>query len=78
MLQTGLRELQMPTGERVVTSVREVVGADGSQVVSNEIYAPDETRRARPAAMITDPVMRRLEAAGFDPSWHQPGRGGWS
>jgi pilus assembly protein CpaF len=69
---------RLPTGQRVVTSVREVVGADGSQVVSNEIYAPDETRRARPAAMITEPVMRRLESAGFDPSWHQPGRGGWS
>ena len=69
---------RLPTGDRVVTSVREVVGADGSQVVSNEIYAPDETRRARPAAMITEPVMRRLEAAGFDPSWHQPGRGGWT
>jgi len=69
---------RLPTGERVVTSVREVVGADGSQVVSNEIYAPDETRRARPAAMITEPVMRRLEAAGFDPSWHQPGRGSWT
>ena len=68
---------RLNTGERVVTSVREVVGADGDRVVSNEIYAPDDTRRAVPATMITETTMRRLESAGFDPSWHQPGRGGW-
>jgi len=30
-----------------------------------------------PATMITEPTMRRLEAVGFDPAWHQTGRGAW-
>lgn len=68
---------RLGSGERVVTSVREVVGADGGRVVSNEIYAPDGSRRGVPATMITEPTMRRLEAVGFDPAWHQTGRGGW-
>lgn len=69
---------RLPTGERVVTSVREVIGADGAMVVSNEVYAPDPTRRAVPASLMSESTMRRLEAAGFDPSWHQPSRGAWT
>ncbi len=68
---------RLTSGERVVSSIREIVGSDGDRVVSNEIYAPDDTRRSVPATMITEQTMRRLESAGFDPSWHQPGRGTW-
>ncbi|MDE0804233.1 MAG: ATPase, T2SS/T4P/T4SS family [Acidimicrobiales bacterium] len=68
---------RLRTGERVVSSVREVVGADGGLVVSNEVYAPDPTRRGVPATMITESTMRRLEAADFDPTWHHASRGGW-
>src|SRR5205085_3352740 len=35
---------------RVVSSIREVVGADGAQVISNEVYRPGPDRRARPVA----------------------------
>lgn len=69
---------RLPTGERVVTSVREVLAADGAMVVSNEVYAPDATGRAVPASLMSESTMRRLEAAGFDASWHHPSRGGWA
>ncbi|GAA3745153.1 Flp pilus assembly CpaF family ATPase [Spinactinospora alkalitolerans] len=55
-----------PAGERVVTSVREVVGAEGRRVVSNEIY-----RRARdggllPAAPPSPDTIDALAENGFD------------
>ncbi|WP_438672340.1 CpaF family protein [Solihabitans fulvus] len=53
---------------RVVSSIREVVGADGPQVISNEIYRPGPDRRARPVAgsMRTD-NLDDLVDVGFDP-----------
>ncbi|MDH3366933.1 MAG: ATPase, T2SS/T4P/T4SS family [Gemmatimonadota bacterium] len=69
---------QLPTQERVITSVREVVGADGEMMISNEVYTPDETRRAVPAYPFQDATMERLERAGFDRGWHTPGRGAWT
>lgn len=66
---------RLPSQERVVTSIREVVGADGIQVISNEIYAPDPTTgQATPASPISDAKMRRLVDAGFDRALHQQGR----
>jgi Flp pilus assembly CpaF family ATPase len=56
------------TTTRVVSSIREVVGADGRQVISNEVYRPGTDRRALPVpgALRTDTV-RVLNDAGFDP-----------
>jgi Flp pilus assembly CpaF family ATPase len=53
---------------RVVSSIREVVGADGPQVTSNEVYRPGADRRARPVAgaLRTD-TLDDLADAGFDP-----------
>ncbi|GAA1109920.1 MULTISPECIES: CpaF family protein [Nocardiopsis] len=50
-----------PAGERRVTSVREVVGADGRQVVSNEIYSLGG--RCAPPGPTT---AAALQQAGFD------------
>lgn len=52
---------------RVVSSIREVVGADGAQVVSNEVYRPRPDRRARPVpgALRTD-TLDDLVNAGLD------------
>ena len=69
---------QLPTQERVITSVREVRGAEGEMMVSNEVYAPDDTGRALPATSFSDATMERLERAGFDRVWHTSGRGMWS
>jgi pilus assembly protein CpaF len=62
---------------RVVSSIREVVGSDGAQVISNEVYRPSADRRARPVAgaLRTD-TLEDLIAAGLDPGvLEQPG--GW-
>lgn len=57
------------TGQRVVSSVREVVGADGLQVVSNEVLRPrpGPDRHAIPAAPLRAQTMERLVREGLDP-----------
>jgi pilus assembly protein CpaF len=64
---------------RVVSSIREVVGADGPQVISNEIYRPGADRRARPVAgsMRTD-NLDDLVDAGFDPAVLEQPEGWWA
>jgi pilus assembly protein CpaF len=56
-----------PGHPRVVSSVREVVGSDNKQVISNEIFRPDPaTRRAVPYSQLSGDSMQRLSAVGFD------------
>ena len=52
---------------RFVSSVREVLGWDGTQVISSEVFAtrPDEVR-ARPAAALSEERGLRLAAGGYD------------
>lgn len=68
---------QLSTNERVITSVREVRGADGAVVSSNEVYAPDATGRAVPATGFSDATLARLERSGFDRRWHTAEAGVW-
>jgi hypothetical protein len=62
----------------VVSSVREVIGDDGTQVISNEIYRPGPDRRAIPATRLRDETRDKLAAAGLDaavldePGWWGP------
>ncbi|HEX6401696.1 MAG TPA: ATPase, T2SS/T4P/T4SS family [Pseudonocardiaceae bacterium] len=53
---------------RVGSSIREVVGADGAHVISNEVYRPGPDRRARPVAgtLRTD-TLDDLIDGGLDP-----------
>ncbi len=52
---------------RFVSSVREVVGWDGTQVVSSEVFAtPPGELAARAAAPLTDQRAERLGAYGYD------------
>ena len=53
-----------PQGQRRVTSVREVVGSDGAQVLSNEIYRNDSFSCAPPSPH----TAHALQEAGFDPA----------
>jgi pilus assembly protein CpaF len=53
---------------RYVSSVREIVGAEGPLVMSNEIFMPGYDKRAVPAAPLRDSTQADLAAAGFDSS----------
>jgi len=63
-LVVHLRKLS--DGKRVVSSVREVVGADGRMVMSNEVYEPGPDGRARPGYPMSEEGLAPLRAAGFD------------
>ncbi len=69
---------RLDTNDRVVTSIREITGADGAMVTSNEIYAPDESGRAMPRFAPSDSTRHRLERFGFDQQWLQPANAGWA
>lgn len=69
-------------GRRAVTSVREVVGADGLTVASNEIFRPAADGRAVPGSPPSTALLDTLTAGGFDPrllddACAAPG-GGWA
>ncbi|WP_394617376.1 CpaF family protein [Lentzea sp. JNUCC 0626] len=63
---------------RVVSSIREVVDADGVQVVSNEVYRPGPGRRALPVpgALRTE-TLDDLVDAGLDPVVLENPEGWW-
>ena len=52
---------------RFVASVREVVDAEGVQVVSNEVYRPGPDRRAVPSAPLRPDTMDELRRFGYEP-----------
>lgn len=57
---------QDPGGGRYVSSVREVVDADGPQVVSNEVFRPGPDGRAIPGTRFRPETADDLTAAGLD------------
>lgn len=64
-----------PDKTRVVSSLREVVGFDGRDVISNEVWKPGPGQRALPNTPLRADTLDRLEAAGLDP--HVIDRVGW-
>ena len=55
-----------PDGHRAITSVREVVGAHGDQVISNEIIQPGSDGRGVPGAPPRTDTAMKLVAAGLN------------
>ncbi len=53
-------------GHRVIDSVREIVDADGAQVISNEVFRPGPDGRAVPATPLRAETVADLLAAGLD------------
>jgi pilus assembly protein CpaF len=67
-------------GGRAVTSVREVVSADGLTVASNELFRPAADGRAVPGSPPSTGLLAALTGCGFDPrllddARTAPGRG---
>ncbi len=62
---------------RVVSSVREVIDADGQQVVSNEVFRPGEDGRAVPGVPLRAETLDHLIGAGFDPGVLDRAGGWW-
>ncbi|WP_235146977.1 MULTISPECIES: CpaF family protein [Amycolatopsis] len=72
--------LEKPRGadsKRVVSSIREVVGADGTQVISNEVWRPAVDLRAIPGVPLRTATVDELIDAGFDPDLLDRAEGWW-
>jgi energy-coupling factor transporter ATP-binding protein EcfA2 len=52
---------------RFVSSIREVVDAEGSQVISNEVYRPGIDRRAVAASPLRPETIEELQRFGYRP-----------
>jgi pilus assembly protein CpaF len=59
---------RLPDGTRVVSSLREVTGADGRLVASNEVFSPGADGRARLAHPFTSRSLSRLLDNGLEPA----------
>jgi len=58
---------------RFVSSIREVVDAEGSQVISNEIHAPGPDRRATVNSPLRPQTLYELVKFGYEPiNSHEP------
>jgi pilus assembly protein CpaF len=68
---------QDPTGKRFVSSVREVVDADGPMVVSNEVFRPGPDGRAVPGVALRAGTLDELVEVGFDPGLFEQAGGWW-
>jgi len=66
------------SGRRQVTSVREVVGAEGAQVVSNEVFRPGRAGHAVPAAPLRTQTVGLLVQAGLDTRLLDPDGPWWA
>ncbi len=62
---------------RYVASVRQVVGSEGNQVITNELFRPGPDGRAAPSAPIPTDLLDELVAAGYDPALHDRPEGWW-
>jgi hypothetical protein len=52
--------------QRFVSSVREIVDAEGVQVISNEVFRPGADRRATVASPFRPDTLRELERFGYE------------
>ena len=64
-------------GVRRVTSIREVVDADGVRIVSNEVFKPGLDGRAVPGYPLRSTTLALLEAHGFDAAYLDKPEGWW-
>lgn len=63
---------------RRVQSIREVVGSEGNQVISNEVWSPDRLGRAVPSARLRAPTEQLLHDNGYDLRLRDNPQGWWA
>ncbi|MEV6242690.1 ATPase, T2SS/T4P/T4SS family [Lentzea sp. NPDC051838] len=66
------------SSKRVVSSIREVVGADGAQIISNEVWRPGPDLRAVPGAPLRTDTLDLLVERGYDPDLSERRDGWWT
>ena len=71
-------QIDVINGIRRVSSVREVVDADGARIVSNEVYLPGPDGRAIPGYPMRDGSLELLAANGFDVNYMNKADGWWT
>ena len=64
-------------GQRFVSSIRQVAGAEERMVITNELYRPGPDRRAVPSSPIPSELLEELCDAGYDPTLHHNPDGWW-
>jgi Flp pilus assembly CpaF family ATPase len=62
---------------RYVSSIREVIGADGPLVVTNEVFEPGPDGRAVPGVPVRATTLHTLMGHGFDPDLLEQRTGAW-
>jgi Flp pilus assembly CpaF family ATPase len=69
LYESDLRSARFETvrRRRFISSVREVIDAEGLQVVSNEVFEPGSDLRARPGAPFRSATLEELVAHGYEP-----------
>jgi Flp pilus assembly CpaF family ATPase len=61
-----------PARTRVISSVREVCGSEGLQLITNEVWRPGPDKRAVPGVQLRPQTLERLTDAGYDPTtWEE-------
>jgi hypothetical protein len=63
--------------QRYVSSVREVVDAEGLQVISNEVYRSDRSTGTATGAPLRSATLEELIEHGFEPSSLRPDMAAW-
>jgi Flp pilus assembly CpaF family ATPase len=74
----GQERVENKAVRRFVSSVREVVQAEGSMVVSNEIFRPGPDGRAVPGTPMSTGLSNELQDMGYDPGLLDNPNGWWS
>lgn len=63
---------------RFVSSIRQIVDAEGGRMVSNELFRPGPDGRAVPGVPIPAGVLGELMSVGYDPDLHRRPDGWWA
>lgn len=71
-------QIELVDGVRRVTSVREIVDAEGARIVSNEVFKPGGDGRAVPGYPFRDSTANLLERSGLDLALLEEPDGWWA